>query len=54
MIRDTVYMVLFRTENGSVRQGRTEFNSVRTEYGNHVVIFSQLSRAVIGILSRAY
>jgi len=29
-----------------VRQGRTEFNSLRTEYGNYVVIFPQLSPTV--------
>jgi len=37
-----------------VRQGHTEFNSVQTEYGNHVVIFLQLSLVVISILSRPY
>jgi len=36
----------FRMEYGSVRQGRTEFNSVQTEYGNHVVVFPQLSPTV--------
>jgi len=35
----------FRTEYGSVWQGLTEFNSMRTEYDNHVVIFLQLSPA---------